>query len=157
MASKIRDYSVLDKFNFERKPVGVKYSMLKPEGIELTDKRLALCELFAEAHDGKPYCIANENIQCGQQVLGISEYPPMMYSGQLGSMYSMFKNAGANRRIYDYVPHLPLDSIKYISHATYDRMEFEPDLLVFTTNIKQAVLDVHQNGIEPIVHLIRNN
>ena len=138
MKSKKLDYSIFDKFNFERKPVGVKFSMLKPEGIELTEKRLALCELFAEAHTSKPYCIADENIQCGQQVLGISEYPPMMYSGQLGPMYSMFKNAGANRRIYDYVPHMPLNSIKYISHATYDQMEFEPDLLIFTANTKQA-------------------
>ena len=138
MSSSKINYSILDKFNFERKPVGVKYSMLKPEGIELTDKSLALCELFAEAHNGKPYCIANENIQCGQQVLGISDYPPMMYSGQLGPMYSMFKNAGANRRIYDYVPHLPKDSIQYITHATTDQMDFDPDLLIFTTNTKQA-------------------
>lgn len=138
MTARKIDYSILDKFNFERKPVGVRYSMTKPEGVEITDRSLALCELFAEAHDSKPYCISHENIQCGQQVLGISAYPPMMYSGQLGSMYSMFKSAGANRRIYDYVPHMPLDSVKYITHATYDQMDFEPDFLIFTTNTRQA-------------------
>jgi uncharacterized protein (DUF169 family) len=61
-----------------------------------------------------------------------------MYSGQLGAMFSMFKNPGANRRIYDYVPHLPKDSVKYIAHASIDKMTFEPDLLIFTTSPSQA-------------------
>ena len=30
----MRDYSALDRFNFERKPVGVKYVVEKPEGIK---------------------------------------------------------------------------------------------------------------------------
>jgi hypothetical protein len=58
MGRKRLNYSIFDKFNFGRKPIGVKYSMLKPEGIELSDESLALCELFAKAHNGKPYCIA---------------------------------------------------------------------------------------------------
>ena len=49
MSSKKLDYSIFDKFKFERKPVGVKYSMEKPEGIKPTKKNLALCELFKEA------------------------------------------------------------------------------------------------------------
>ena len=30
MAKKQRDYSVFDRFNFERKPVGVKFLITKP-------------------------------------------------------------------------------------------------------------------------------
>lgn len=138
MSTKKPDYSVLDKFGFERKPVGVKYSLIKPEGIKQTDKSLALCEMFKEAQNGEPYYVTAENVQCGEQVLGIDEYPPAMYSGQLGSMFAMFRNAGANRRIYDYVPHLPKDSVKYISHAPVDQMTFDPDLLIITANVKQA-------------------
>lgn len=132
------DYSVFNKFNFERKPVGVKFSLDKPEGIEQTDKSFALCELFKEAQNGKPFYITQENVQCGEQVLGMKDYPPVMYSGQLGPMFAMFKNAGANRRIYDYVPHLPKDSARYIAHASLDRMTFEPDLLIFTASPSQA-------------------
>ena len=138
MSSKKLDYSIFDKFNFERKPVGVRYSMDKPEGIEGTDRSLALCELFKEAQTSKPFYVTKENIQCGEQVLGIVDYPPMMYSGQLGSMFSMFKNPGANRRIYDYVPNLPKDSAKYITHASIDQMTFDPDLLIITANTTQA-------------------
>ncbi len=138
MSAKKPDYSIFDKLNFERKPVGVKYSLDKPEGIEPTDKSLALCELFKEAQNGQPFYITKENVQCGEQVLGMKEFPPVMYSGQLGSMFAMFKNAGANRRIYDYVPTLPQNSVKYIAHATIDKMTFEPDLLIFTATTAQA-------------------
>jgi uncharacterized protein (DUF169 family) len=132
------DYSIFKKFKFERKPVGVKFSLGKPEGIEPTTKSLALCEMFKEGQTGKPFYVTQENVQCGEQVLGMKDYPPVMYSGQLGPMFSMFKNAGANRRIYDYVPHLPKDSAKYIIHASVDQMNFEPDLLIFTASPSQA-------------------
>lgn len=138
MTSKKLDYSIFNKFNFERKPIGVKYSMDKPAGIKPTNKSLALCELFKEAQTGQPFYITKENVQCGEQVLGILDYPPIMYSGQLGPMFAMFKNPGANRRIYDYVPHLPKDSVKYITHAAIDKMTFDPDLLIFTATPSQA-------------------
>jgi uncharacterized protein (DUF169 family) len=138
MTSKKLDYSIFNRFNFERKPVGVKYSMDKPAGIKPTKKSLALCELFKEAQTGQPFYVTKENVQCGEQVLGIVDYPPVMYSGQLGPMFSMFKNPGANRRIYDYVPHLPKDSVKYITHASIDKMTFDPDLLIFTATPAQA-------------------
>ncbi len=138
MAVKKRDYSIFDKFNFKYKPVGVKYSLDKPAGIKPTSKSLALCELFKEAQTGQPFYVTKENVQCGEQVLGFVDYPPIMYSGQLGSMFSMFKNPGANRRIYDYVPHLPKDSVKYITHASIEKMTFDPDLLIFTASPSQA-------------------
>jgi uncharacterized protein (DUF169 family) len=138
MSIKKPDYTIFDKFKFERKPVGVKFSMDKPEGIKSTKKNLALCELFKEAQTSQPFYITKENVQCGEQVLGIVDYPPIMYSGQLGPMFAMFKNAGANRRIYDYVPHLPKNSVKYITHASIDKMTFEPDLLIFTASPSQA-------------------
>ena len=138
MPVKKLDYSIFDKFKFERKPVAVKFSLAKPEGIEQTGKSLALCEMFKEAQTGRPFYVTQENVQCGEQVLGMKEYPPVMYSGQLGPMFAMFKNTGANRRIYDYVPYLPKDSAKYISHASLDKMTFEPDLLVITASVPQA-------------------
>ncbi len=37
MAVKLKAYSVLDKFKFERKPVGVKFMITKPDGIKRLD------------------------------------------------------------------------------------------------------------------------
>ena len=138
MSAKQLDYSVFDKFNFERKPVGVKYSLKKPHGIKQLDKSLALCELFKEAQTGRPFYVKTEDIQCGGHVVGALEFPPIMYSGQLGPQFSMFKNPGANRRIYDYVPILPKDSVKYITHSAVDQLSEDPDILIITANTPQA-------------------
>jgi uncharacterized protein (DUF169 family) len=133
-----RDYSIFDKFNFERKPIGVKYSLRKPEGIQPLGKSIALCELFKEAQTGMPFYATKDDIQCGQQILGMAEFPPLMHSGALGSMFSMFKNPAANRRIYDYIPGLSTDSVKYVTLSSLDQMTFEPDVLIITANITQA-------------------
>ncbi len=138
MAVKKKDYAIFERFKFERKPVGIKYSLGRPDGIKSKGKLLAICELINEAQTGRPFYVTGENIQCGGVVMGMQEYPPIMYSGQLGPMFSMFKTPGANRRIYDYVPHLPKDSVKYVSCARVDQMDFEPDLLIFTASVPQA-------------------
>ena len=138
MSSTQRDYLIFDKFNFERKPVGVKYSLKKPDGIMQLDKTLGLCEMFKEAQNSNPFFATKENIQCGEHVLGMEDFPPIMYSGQLGPMFAMFKNPGANRKIYDYVPILPKDSVKYVTCSSIDQMSFDPDLLVITANTTQA-------------------
>ncbi len=134
----MRDYSIFNKFNFERKPVGVSYSLKKPEEIQQLDKSLAICEMFKEAQTSKPFYATKENVQCGTQVVGMDVFPPVMYSGLLGSEFSMFKTPGANRRIYDYVPVMPKDSVKYIIHSSIDQLTFDPDVLIITANTSQA-------------------
>ena len=138
MSSKQRDYSIFDKFNFERKPVGVKYSLKKPDGIEQLDKSLALCELIKEAHAGNPFYAARENIQCGEQVLGMKNFPPVMQSGQLGPRFAMFRDPSANRRIYEYIPLLLKDTVEYIACSPVDQLSEDPDLLIITANVAQA-------------------
>jgi uncharacterized protein (DUF169 family) len=134
----MKDYSIFDKFNFERKPVGVKYSLGKPDKIQRLDKSLALCELFKEAQTSTPFYATRENIQCGEQLLGMADFPPVMRSGALGQMFSMFKNPAANRKVYDYTPVLSRDTVNYVSLASIDQLAFEPDVLIFTANAPQA-------------------
>lgn len=138
MSAKRPDYSIFDKFNFERQPVGIKYSLKKPDGIKPLDKPLAICEMFAYAQTSEPFYATAETTQCGEHVVGFVEFPPVMYSGQLGPRFAMFRNPAANRRVYDYIRVLPKDSVKYISHASLDKMEFDPDVLIFTANARQA-------------------
>jgi uncharacterized protein (DUF169 family) len=138
MSATPRDYSIFDKFNFEYQPVGVKYSLAKPRGIKQLEKSLGLCELFKEARTSEPFYVSQENIQCGEQILGMTQFPPLMHSGSLGSMFSMFKNAQANARIYEYMPILSADSVKYASFAQIKKMKFEPDVLIITAKVSQA-------------------
>lgn len=138
MSLRQRDFSIFKKFNFERKPVGINYSLKKPDRIEQLDKSLALCELFTGTHTTHPFYVTEENIQCGEHVLGFALFPPIMYSGQLGAEFSMFKNPAANRKVYDYVPILAKDSVKYITCFPVDQLASDPDLLIITANTVQA-------------------
>jgi uncharacterized protein (DUF169 family) len=138
MSAQPRDYSIFDKFNFEYSPVGVKYSLAKPKGIKQLDKNIALCELFKEAQTSQPFYVTKDNIQCGEQILGMSQFPPLTHSGALGSMFSMFKNAQANARIYEYMPVLSANSVAYAALAPIKRMKFDPDILIITAKVSQA-------------------
>ena len=138
MKSTTLDYSVFDRFNFERKPVGIKYSLKKPDGIEQLDKGLALCELFKEAQTSRPFYAAEDNIQCGKPLLGMGDFPPFMHSGQLGQKFSMFRNPSANRRVYEYIQTLSKDSVKYVTYSPVDQLPADPDILVITANTTQA-------------------
>jgi uncharacterized protein (DUF169 family) len=138
MSLKSADYAIFGRFKFERQPVGVKFSLKKPDGVRQLDKSIALCELFKEAQTSQPFYATQENIQCGDQLLGMSQFPPLMHSGSLGPMFSMFKNAQANSRIYEYIPVLSSDSVKYLTLAPLDKMQFDPDVLILTASVSQA-------------------
>ena len=55
------DLTIFEKFNFKRKPVGVKYLLGKPDGIKQLNKKLALCEMFKEAQDEGAFYAAQYN------------------------------------------------------------------------------------------------
>jgi len=42
-------FSIFEKLELEREPVGIKYEFFKPEGFSKLDKTLALCEMVKEA------------------------------------------------------------------------------------------------------------
>lgn len=138
MSAAPRDYAILDKFNFERKPVGIKYSLQRPQNIIPSNKNLALCELFKEAQTSEPFFTTEEYIQCGEQLVGMKPFSAIMHSGSLGMMFSMFKNPQANSRIYEYMPRLSDESVKYISLASIEKMNFDPDILIITATVSQA-------------------
>ena len=64
MKPKTQDYSIFDKFNFERKPVGVKFLPYKPEEIENLNKSLYFCQMFKEAQTSKPFYVQKEDFHC---------------------------------------------------------------------------------------------
>jgi uncharacterized protein (DUF169 family) len=139
MHSTLRDYSVFDKFNFERKPVGIKFLLNKPEGIDRLDKELALCEMFKEAQERSPFYAIKENFAClGSLVLGIREPEPIFESGEVGVKEGIYKEARANKRIYQYVPKLPKETVRYVAFSPIDQLSFDPDIVIITAHVSQA-------------------
>jgi uncharacterized protein (DUF169 family) len=134
----VLDYSIFKKFGFERQPVGINFALKEPQGIRQLDKQLGVCEMFKEAQTSEPFYASVDNVQCGSQVMGMAGFPPVMASGQLGSEFSMFKTPAANRRVYDYVPVMPRDTVKYIIHSSLDKLTSDPDVLIITATAPQA-------------------
>ncbi|MEM2338010.1 MAG: DUF169 domain-containing protein [Candidatus Bathyarchaeia archaeon] len=133
---------MFDKLNLERKPVGVKFSYLKPEGFKQLSKELKLCECLGEAQKtGQPFYIGKENEDCyGKKVLGMESFPPFAESGLIGPELKIFQDPRANARLYFYVPFLKPGTVNYVVFSPIDKLTFNPDLLMVTANISQAEL-----------------
>jgi uncharacterized protein (DUF169 family) len=141
MAERTRDFSVLDKFGFERKPVGVKFMVTRPRGIKRIAKELNFCEMLKEAQEGKAFYVAPEDWVCvgvEQMILGMKDAEPLLVSGLFGEEDRLFSGANACRAMYDYLPRMQKGSVKYVAFAPVDKLTFDPDLLVITANINQA-------------------
>ena len=141
MSSTPRDYSVFDKFNFERKPVGVKFLITKPEGIRRLDKELNFCEMFKEAQEGSPFYVTEGDFHCIEPlILGMEDPEPMIVSGLVGETDELYDEARANRKIYQYLPKMLKGSVKYVVFSPIDQLNFDPDVLIVTANAGQAQL-----------------
>lgn len=139
MSSNPRDYSAFDKLNLERKPVGVKFLPVKPEGIERIKEKRAFCEMFKEAQETSPFYVQEDDFMCVEPLLlGMKDPEPVLISGFVGGTSGLFKEARANRKIYQYIPKMLKGSVKYVVFAPLDRLTFDPDVMVITANIGQA-------------------
>jgi uncharacterized protein (DUF169 family) len=141
MAKKTRDFSILDKFKFERKPIGVMFSITRPKGIKRIEKELNFCEMLKEAQESNAFYVAPDDWVCvgvEQMILGMKEAEPLLVSGMLGGEEGLFKGANACRAMYDYLPRMQKGSVQYVAFASIDKLTFEPDLLVITADIHQA-------------------
>jgi uncharacterized protein (DUF169 family) len=139
MNSVPRDYSILDKLNFERKPVGVKFLMTKPEGIERISKALNFCEMLNEAQQGNSFYAGKEDFYCVEpMLLGMVDPEPVLVGGMVGETDMLFREARANRKLYQYLPKMIKGSVRYVVFSPSDRLTFDPDVMVITTDVRQA-------------------
>jgi uncharacterized protein (DUF169 family) len=134
------DLSILSKFNFEKAPVGVKFLLGKPEGIKQLDKKMPVCKMIREAQErDTPFYMTKDNEDCfGAVTLGMVETPPFAEAGQIGVELSIFKEARANSRIYNYLPKIRRGIVNYVAFAKLDKLTFDPDLLILMATVSQA-------------------
>jgi uncharacterized protein (DUF169 family) len=133
------EYSILEKFDFERPPVGVKFSPVRPKGLKKLEKPLDFCEMLVAAQDGKAFYVTKDEFTCiGAMLLGMVELDPKFESGLVGPKLGVFKDDRANRRIYQHLARLPKNSISYVAFAPLDKMTFTPDILIIMAAVSQA-------------------
>jgi len=155
MAVKTRDYSVLDKFKFERKPVGVKFLITRPAGIKRLTKELNFCEMLKEAQEGKAFYVGANDWHCVERfILGMEDPEPILVSGIFGGEEGLFKETRSCRAMYHHLPKMLKGSVQYVAFAPIDKLTFDPDVLVITANTNQAqsiLRSVNYSTGEPFV------
>ena len=140
MKPKTRDYSIFDRFNFERKPVGIKFLPYIPEGIGRLEKSLYFCQMFKEAQTSAPFYVQKEDFHCTETLtLGMEDPDPVLLSGMVGETDDLFDELRANQKIYQLVPKMLKGTVKAVIFSAIDQLTFDPDVLVVTTdNVDQA-------------------
>lgn len=134
-----RDYSAFDRLKLERKPVGVKFLPVRPEGINRIETKLAFCEMFWEAQTSDPFYVQQEDFLCVEPViLGMVDPEPALVSGFVGGTAGLFQEPRANRKLYQYAPRMVKDSTKYVAFAAVDHLTYDPDVLIITARANQA-------------------
>jgi uncharacterized protein (DUF169 family) len=133
------DLSVFKRFHFERRPVAVRFSPERPVSLRRLDKVLDFCEMLKEAQESEPFYAGKEDFTCiGPLLLGMVDDDPVFESGRVGPMLEVFKDARANRRIYQYLPRLQKNIIRYVAFSPIEKLSYTPDVLIVTASVSQA-------------------
>jgi uncharacterized protein (DUF169 family) len=134
------DFSILDKFGFDVPPVGVKFSLNRPDKVEKLADRMAFCEMLKRAQQGNSFFVDAENHVCeaGLYVLGLADSPEPFISGEFGAGLRIFEEPRSAGRLYLHIPKLGKGVIHYIAFAPLDKLFFDPDLLILLANTDQT-------------------
>ncbi|MBQ1446011.1 MAG: DUF169 domain-containing protein, partial [Solobacterium sp.] len=112
----MNQYDVFDRLGLDFKPVGVKFSMFRPEDLPLLEEKTAVCEMLHVAQTKGGFYAVKESHGCavGPYVLGESEDDPGMISGLIGPRIHVYENERANANIYYGMKKLAKGTAPYI-------------------------------------------
>ncbi|MBN2240348.1 MAG: DUF169 domain-containing protein [Dehalococcoidales bacterium] len=135
----VRNYAVFDRFDFEYKPVAVKFLLNKPDNIRPYEGNAPICRMFKEAQDNPPFYACQDNFSCVDSiVLGMREPDAITESGKIGEAEHIYQEARANARIYGQIKRIPSNTVRYVAFSALDEVPFTPDLIIFTALPSQA-------------------
>ena len=135
-----KDIAILDKFDFDVPPVGVKFSVTRPDTVERLDEHMALCEMLTRAQQGKAFFVDEKNHACeaGLYVLGQADAPEPFISGRFGAGLQIFDEPRSASRLYLYIPKIGRDVVHYVAFSPLDTLPFEPDLVILLASANQT-------------------
>jgi uncharacterized protein (DUF169 family) len=134
------DLSILDKFEFEAPPVGVKFSARPPDRMKRLDENLAFCEMLKRAQEGKTFFADARSHTCeaGLYVLGQGEAPDPYISGEFGAGLKIFEEPRTAGRLYHYIPRIAKGVVRYTAFSPMADLPFDPDVLIVLARTGQT-------------------
>ncbi|MBW2483630.1 MAG: DUF169 domain-containing protein [Deltaproteobacteria bacterium] len=132
--------AVLDRFDFEVPPVGVKFLAKRPDKIKRLDRKMALCEMLKQAQGGRAFFAdaANHTCEAGLYVLGQADISEPFASGEFGAGLKIFEAPRSASRLYLHIPKIGRGIVNYLAFSPLDKLGFEPDLLILLSSIHQT-------------------
>jgi uncharacterized protein (DUF169 family) len=135
-----KDLAILDKFDFDVQPVGVKFLVKQPAMVERLNENLTLCEMLKRAQEGNAFFADKENHTCeaGLYVLGQADVPDPFINGEFGAGLKIFEEPRSASRLYQYVPRIGKGVVNYIAFSPLDKLSFDPDVLIILAKTSQT-------------------
>jgi uncharacterized protein (DUF169 family) len=134
------DFAILDKFNFDVQPVGVKFLAKPPDLLKKLEENLTLCEMLKRALEGNSFYAGKEAHTCeaGVYVLGQAEVSEPFLSGEFGAGLKVFEGPRSASRIYRYIPKIGKGVANYIAFSPLNKLSFDPDILIILSKTSQT-------------------
>ena len=135
-----KELAILDKFDFDVQPVGVKFLAKRPDMVERLNENMALCEMLKRAQEGDAFYADKENHTCeaGLYVLGQADAPDPYLSGEFGAGLKIFEEPRSASRLYQYIPRIGKGVVNYIAFSPLNKLLFDPDVLIILAKTSQT-------------------
>ncbi|MCJ7683772.1 MAG: DUF169 domain-containing protein [Desulfobacteraceae bacterium] len=135
-----QDFAILDKFDFDVQPVGVKFLAKQPNKVERLVENMAFCEMLKRAQGGSAFFADIENHTCeaGLYVLGQADSPEPYISGAFGAGLKIFEEPRSAGRLYHYIPKIGRGVVNYVAFSPIEKLPFNPDVLIILAKTNQT-------------------
>ena len=135
-----KDLAILDRFDFDVQPVGVKFLAKRPDMVERLNENMTLCEMLKRAQEGNAFYSDAENHTCeaGLYVLGQADVPEPFISGEFGAGLKIFEEPRSASRLYQYVPRIGKGVVNYVAFSPSNKLSFDPDVLIILSKTSQT-------------------
>ncbi len=132
--------AILNRFEFDTPPVGVKFLVKRPDMVARLDENMALCEMLKKAQEGAAFFADAQNHTCeaGRYVLGQSDISVPFASGDFGAGLKIFEEPRSASRLYLYIPKIGRGIVNYVAFSPLETLAFEPDLLILLAHTHQT-------------------
>ncbi|UCH06171.1 MAG: DUF169 domain-containing protein [Deltaproteobacteria bacterium] len=135
-----KDLAILDKFDFAVQPVGVKFSVKRPDTVQRVGENMTFCQMLKRAQEEDAFYVDIENHTCeaGLYVLGQADAPEPFISGEFGAGLKIFDAPRSASRLYLDLPKIGKGVVNYVAFSPLDKLPFDPDLLIILANVNQT-------------------
>jgi uncharacterized protein (DUF169 family) len=134
------DFSILDKFGFEIPPVGVKFTVKRPEGIPRITEKMTLCQMIKWAQEGNAFYPELEDHTCdaGLYVMGMKDVETSYINGEYGAGLQVYESPRSGSRLYQHIYKIDRGTVNYISLAPLGKLTFDPDVMLIMADTTQT-------------------